>query len=255
MAFTIGNPMKIDEENDMRQFMELRQAYSIFASIALFTCAMASPTIADETAKAPAKVRTVAILVFNGMDIQDFAGPTDVFFYAGASSGGKAIFRQVVVAKSMDPITSQGFIKIAPNCTFADAPKPDILVVPGGDVNALRKDEETMKWIKNVGPDCEQVLSVCTGALVLQTAGFLDGLKATTHWGSISRLREQAPSTTVLENVRYVDNGRIITSAGVSAGIDMSLHVVAKLLGFDTAETTARRMEYEWKPREEYPKQ
>ena len=81
----------------------------------------------------------------------------------------------------------------------------------------------------------------------------MDGLKATTHWGAIDRLREQATNTTVLENVRYVDNGQIVTSSGVSAGIDMSLHVVAKLIGFDAAEKTALQMEYEWKPREEYP--
>jgi len=237
----------------MRKLLELGKAYATIMSIVVVASAISFPSSAGDTAETPTKVRTVAILVFNGMDIQDFAGPADVFFYAGASSGGKAVFRQVVVAKSTNAITSQGFAKIVPNCTFADCPKPDILVIPGGDVTGLIKDEETMKWIKDVGPNSEQVLSVCTGALVLQAAGFLDGLKATTHWGSISRLRERAPNTTVLENVRYVDNGQIVTSAGVSAGIDMSLHVVAKLLGFETAKITAKRMEYEWKPREEYP--
>jgi transcriptional regulator GlxA family with amidase domain len=221
--------------------------------LALAMAVVALPGRADDAAPAAPKVRTVAILVFNGMDIQDFAGPTDVFFYASASSGGKAIFRQFVVAKTMDPISSQGFIKIAPNVTFADCPKPDILVIPGGDVTRVMNDEETIKWIKSTGADSERVLSVCTGALVLQTAGFLDGKKATTHWGSITRLRDKAPKTEVIENVRYVDSGQVVTSAGVSAGIDMSLHVVAKLLGFETAKLTARRMEYEWKPREEYP--
>ncbi len=225
----------------------------LMIGVVVFTCAFGFPSSADDAEEKQTKVRTVAILVFNGMDIQDFAGPADVFFYAGASTGGKARFRQVAVAKTMDPITSQGFVKISPNVTFADCPKPDILVVPGGDVNGLMNDEETVKWIREVGQKSEQVLSVCTGALVLHKAGFLDGLKATTHWGSIARLREQAPNTTVLENVRYVDNGKVVTSSGVSAGIDMSLHVVAKLLGFDAAEKTAHRMEYEWRPREEYP--
>lgn len=236
----------------MRNSTVLGKTYATLIGVALISGAIGFPSRADDVTKPAAKVRTVAILVFNGMDIQDFAGPADVFFYASGSSQGKAIFRQFAVAKSKDPISSQGFVKIVPNYTLAECPRPDILVVPGGDVTRLMKDEETMKWIREVGANSEQVLSVCTGALVLQAAGFLDGLKATTHWGSITRLREQAPNTTVLENVRYVDNGKVVTSSGVSAGIDMSLHVVAKLLGFEVAEKTATRMEYEWKPREEY---
>jgi len=238
----------------MKRFVGLSKQCVTVVCAALLVCAIASPSSAGDAAEKQSEVRTVAILVFNGMDIQDFAGPADVFSYAGLVEG-KATFKQFAVAKSMEPITSQGFVKIVPNYTLADCPKPDILVIPGGNVSAVLKDEVTMKWIKDVGRESEHVLSVCTGALVLQSAGFLDGIKATTHWGSITRLREQAPSTTVLENVRYVDNGRIVTSAGVSAGIDMSLHVVAKLLGFDLAQKTARRMEYEWKPREEYPEQ
>lgn len=236
----------------MPRHIDLGKTYvtTICAAIAMFTIAFASS--ADEAVKPETKVRTVALLVFNGMDIQDFAGPADVFFYAGLAEG-KAAFKQFAVAKSKDAITSQGFVKIVPNYTFADCPKPDILVIPGGAVNGVLRDEETMKWIKDTGLQSEQVLSVCTGALILQSAGFLDGIAATTHWGSIERLREQAPNTTVLENVRYVDSGRIVTSAGVSAGIDMSLHIVAKFLGLSAAENAARRMEYEWKPREDYP--
>ncbi len=237
----------------MRQKTNLFKNYPAWCLIAVSIWAIGFPSDAEDTADTPREIRNVAILVFNGMDIQDFAGPADVFFYAGLADG-RAAFKQFAVAKSMEPITSQGFVKIVPNYTFADCPKPDILVIPGGSVNGLIRDEETMKWIKETGLKSEHVLSVCTGALVLQSAGFLDGIKATTHWGSITRLREQAPTTTVLENVRYVDNGKIVTSAGVSAGIDMSLHVVAKLLGFDTAKDTALRMEYEWKPREEYAK-
>ncbi len=240
----------------MRTWMKLGKGYSTLMCVAVLTWTMAFPSSADDAVEKEkrADVRTVAILVFNGMDIQDFAGPADVFFYV-ENPDGKAAFKQFAVAKSKKPITSQGFVKIVPNYTFDDCPKPDILVVPGGNVNGVMRDEETMKWIKDMGAQSEQVLSVCTGALVLEAAGFLDGLKATTHWGSISRLREQAPNTTVIENVRYVDNGQVVTSSGVSAGIDMSLHVVAKLIGFPAAEKTAVRMEYEWKPREEYPEQ
>lgn len=236
----------------MLQLTDLVTKYSAILFVVISACAIGSRSSADDAPDKSEEVRSVAILVFNGMDIQDFAGPADVFFYAGLAEG-RAAFKQFAVAKSMEPIVSQGFVKIVPNYTFADCPKPDILVIPGGSVSGLIKDEATMKWIKDIGPKSELVLSVCTGSLVLQSAGMLDGLNATTHWGSISRLREQAPNTNVMENVRYVDNGQIVTSAGVSAGIDMSLHVVAKLLGFDTAKNAAVRMEYEWKPREEYP--
>ena len=237
----------------MQTMIQPSRKFAAAVCFAILTCAAGLPCRAEQTSPKDVKVRTVAILVFNGMDIQDFAGPADVFFYGAASSGGEARFKQYAVAKTMEPITSQGFVKIVPNHTFADCPQPDILVVPGGAVNALMNDEETVKWIREAGAKSQQVLSVCTGALVLHKAGFLEGQKATTHWGAIDRLREQAPNTTVVENVRYVDNGQVITSSGVSAGIDMALHVVAKLIGLEAAENTARRMEYEWKPREDYP--
>ncbi len=237
----------------MRESFHLDGRFRFLLCVATILCALAFRSNADEATEKATQPKNVAILIFNGVEVLDFAGPTDVFTHARDPKGRPA-FKLYAVAKSMEPITSQGFVKIIPNYTFADCPKPDILVIPGGGVGGVVRDDETMKWIKNAGGKSERVLSVCTGALILQAAGFLDGQKATTHWSAIETLRKQAPTTTVLENVRYVDNGQIVTSAGVSAGIDMTLHVVAKLLGFDAAETAARGMEYEWKPREEYPK-
>jgi len=220
----------------------------------MLVCMISVTANADAPPEKVAEPRNVAILIFNGVEVLDFAGPTDVFAHV-RDPQGKVVFKLYAVAKSMEPITSQGFVKITPNYTFADCPKPDILVIPGGGTGGVVRDEATMKWIKDSGAESERVISVCTGAFIMQAAGFLDGMKATTHWSAIEQLRKLSPTTTVVENVRYVDNGRIVTSAGVSAGIDMTLHVVAKLLGFDAAEKAAFNMEYEWKPREEYPKQ
>lgn len=237
----------------MRNPLRPSTRFAVLGYAMALICSIAPQGSAEDSKESESEIRTVAILVFNGVEILDFSGPLDVFAHA-RDPKGRVAFKQYTVAKSMEPITSQGFVKIVPNYTFANCPKPDILVIPGGGVGGVVKDEETMKWIKDTGPGAERVLSVCTGALIMQAAGFLEGMKATTHWSAIQRLREQAPNTTVLEDVRYVDNGHIVTSAGVSAGIDMSLHVVAKLLGLDAADTAALGMEYEWKPREEYPK-
>ena len=127
---------------------------------------------------------------------------------------------------------------------------PDILVIPGGSVSALIDDVAVRAWITRVAAESEHVLSVCNGALVLADLGLLDGLEATTHHGSLASLRERA-GVTVRDDVRFVDNGHILTSAGVSAGIDGALHLVEQLLGTRAAVATATYMEYEWTPASE----
>jgi putative intracellular protease/amidase len=183
--------------------------------------------------------RTVAILVYDGVELLDFAGPGEVF-----ASAGK--FDVYTVGPSGKPVTSQGFVAVQPRYSVATAPRPDILLVPGGNVGNVIDDAATMNWIKATAGSGEQVLSVCNGAMILAHAGLLDGLEATTHHGSIAALRQHAPRTTVHDDRRFVDNGKVVTAAGVSAGIDMSLHVVAKLLGPSAAADTARYMEYSW---------
>ena len=188
--------------------------------------------------------KNVAILVFEGMEILDFSGPAEVF----ASTGE---FRVFTVAATKDPIISQGFVKILPEFSIADCPKPDIIVLPGGNMTAPLEDSKIISWVQSSEPDLEVALSVCTGAFILEKAGLLDGKKATTFHNAIADLRKKAAKTEVLEGVRWVDNGKIITTAGVSAGIDGSLRVVERLLGRDKALATARYMEYDkWNPDE-----
>lgn len=210
---------------------------AVFVSAA--THAQSPPTAGD----AP-KRRNVAIFVHEGVELLDFAGPGEVF----AAAGGHKAFRVYTVAATKDPITSQRFLKVTPEFTLADCPKPDIIVLPGGATGIPLKDVKVIDWIKATAAEAEVVLSVCTGAFLLAKAGLLDDKEATTHWGSIDRLREAAPKTKVHADRRVVDNGKVVTAAGVSAGIDASLHVVSRLLGKEAAKDAARYMEYRWTP-------
>ncbi|MBD2703227.1 DJ-1/PfpI family protein [Spirosoma sp. BT702] len=188
--------------------------------------------------------RNVAIFIHDGVEILDFSGPSEVF----ASTQG---FNVYTVSLSKEPITSQGFIKIIPNYSLADCPKPDIVVLPGGQTGPFLKNETLINWIKSCAQEAEIMLSVCTGAGLLAKAGLLDGKQATTFHNYIEPLQKATPNAKILRDTRFVDNGQIITTAGVSAGIDGALHVVAKLKGLDVATKTARYMEYDkWKPNE-----
>jgi transcriptional regulator GlxA family with amidase domain len=191
-------------------------------------------------AQAPQTRKNVAVFIHDGVELLDFAGPGEVFAAAGS---GRA-FEVFTVAADAGPITSQGFLKVTPNHTFADCPKPDIIVLPGGATNRALEDPRVVEWVKKVSPEAEVTLSVCTGAFILGEAGLLDGKEATTHWGSIESLKKRFPNTKVHADKRFVDNGKVVTAAGVSAGIDASLQVVEKLLGKEEAARTARYMEY-----------
>ena len=211
-------------------------------ALAVAELSPAPETIAADDAKA-AEARKVAILVYDGMEILDFAGPGEVFQAAGRA------FEVYTVARTKDPIVSQGFVTITPRYTIDDAPAPDILVLPGGGTGAVVKSAETMKWVGDSARKAEIVLTVCTGAFVLAETGLLDGLDATTWHGAVGNFREAYPRTKVHGDTRFVDNGKFVTTAGVSAGIDGALHVVSKLLGEDRARATARYMEYDkWEP-------
>ncbi|MGD9720822.1 MAG: DJ-1/PfpI family protein [Pirellulales bacterium] len=190
--------------------------------------------------------RSVGILVFDDVEVLDFCGPFEVFAVTGRQVVPGA-FNVLTVARSHDPITARNGLSVNPSSSLADAPPIDLLLIPGGyGTRPLMNDASLLAWIQERAAQAELVLSVCTGALLLAKAGLLDGLSATTHHGALDLLREVAPQTTVRDDLRVVDNGRIITSAGVAAGIDMSFHVVAKLLGRETAEAAARYIEYPW---------
>ncbi|MHC5005071.1 MAG: DJ-1/PfpI family protein [Planctomycetota bacterium] len=198
--------------------------------------------LADPAAFLERPTRSVAVLVFEGVELLDFAGPGEVF----AAAGGAAAFDVFTVATTREPVVSQGFVTVVPEHSIESAPRPDILVIPGGSVGAVLRDEALGGWIATVAEEAEHVLSVCNGALVLADLGLLGGLEATTHHGSLDSLR-RVEGVTVRDDVRYVDNGRIITTAGVSAGIDGALHLVRRLLGTEAARATARYMEYHWR--------
>lgn len=188
--------------------------------------------------------RTLAILIFDDVEVLDFCGPFEVFSVANRFTDQTA-FNVLTVAEKVGPVVTRGGLNVNPHHRLADCPPPNILLVPGG--LGTRKEMHNpalIEWIRQVSTKAERVLSVCTGALLLAKAGLLDGLAATTHHGAIDLLRQTAPKTTVHADRRFVDNGRVICSAGIAAGIDMSLHVVEKLLGEEVAEKTARQMEY-----------
>jgi transcriptional regulator GlxA family with amidase domain len=187
--------------------------------------------------------RNLAILIFEDVEVLDFCGPFEVFSVANRYVEPGAFNVFTVAEKS--PVIARNGLSVNPHYRLADCPQPDILLVPGGQgTRAEMHNEAIIEWIKKMAGTAELVLSVCTGALLLAKADLLDGLEATTHHGAIELLRQVAPNTTVHSGRRFVDNGRVICSAGIAAGIDMSLHVVEKLLGEEIATRTARQMEY-----------
>lgn len=192
-------------------------------------------------------MRKVAILIFDEVEVLDFCGPFEVFAVTGARTEQKP-FEVFTVAEASQPITARNGLSVNPTFTFANCPQTDILIIPGGyGTRPLMHNQIVLDWIKAQATNAEIVMSVCTGALLLAKIGLLDGLSATTHWGALDLLRDIAPETTVKPNTRFVDNGRILLSAGISAGIDLSFHIVTRLLGKDVAQETARWMEYDWK--------
>jgi putative intracellular protease/amidase/catechol 2,3-dioxygenase-like lactoylglutathione lyase family enzyme len=188
--------------------------------------------------------RNLTILIFEDVEVLDFCGPFEVFSVANRFTDPPA-FSVLTVAENPGPVVTRGGLIVNTHHRLADCPQPDVLLVPGGQ--GTRKEMHNpalIDWIRQASTKAELVLSVCTGALLLAKAGLLDGQEATTHHGAIDLLRQVAPKTTVHADRRFVDNGRVICSVGIAAGIDMSLHLVGRLLGREVAERTARQMEY-----------
>ena len=189
--------------------------------------------------------RKVALLLFDDVEVLDFAGPYEVFTATDELHDRKA-FDVYTVAASDRIVRAVNGLLVQPHHTFLTAPAPDILIVPGGfGTRALLHNSTVLQWVREQSTGAEITMSVCTGALVLGKLGLLDGLGVTTHHELLDMLEEIAPKATVLRRERFTDNGRICTAAGVSAGIDLSLHVVSRLLGPDAAERTAHYIEYD----------
>jgi putative intracellular protease/amidase/DNA-directed RNA polymerase subunit RPC12/RpoP len=197
-------------------------------------------SVADHDKATNAKRLQVLFYLQDGVEVLDFAGPMEVFSYAG--------FEVKVVSKTKSPIKSQGVLTIIPEYSIEDAPQADILAFFGGNSGVASNDSSVITWVKDQTRPA-YYFSVCTGAFILAKAGFLDNLTATTFHNSIAELRVKYPKIKVLDNVRFVDNGRVITTAGISAGIDGALHLVEKISGREAARDVARYMEYDkWVP-------
>jgi transcriptional regulator GlxA family with amidase domain len=189
--------------------------------------------------------KNVAILLFDDVELLDFAGPFEVFSVADELQRNE-MFHTFTMATKPGTVRVRHGLKIVPDFTLESCPSPQVIVIPGGaGSRALLHVPSLHEWLRVKARSAEIVMSVCTGSLILGRAGLLDGLRATTHHNAFAELRLHAPNTEVIENQRFVDNGKILTSAGISAGIDCSLHVVARLLGEEAANHTAEYMEYE----------
>jgi transcriptional regulator GlxA family with amidase domain len=189
--------------------------------------------------------KNVAILLFDEVEVLDFAGPFEVFAVTDELLQHEA-FNVFTLAESPGTVRARNGLKVVPTHTLENCPPLHVLVVPGGvGTRPLLARPALHEWLRLKAKHAEIVLSVCTGALVLARAGLLDGLRVTTHHQQLDLLRDLAPGATVDGSARFHDNGKIITAAGISAGIDASLHVVRRLLGPRMAEATASYMEYE----------
>jgi transcriptional regulator GlxA family with amidase domain len=188
--------------------------------------------------------KNIAIFLFDDVEVLDFAGPFEVFAVTDELRGYDT-FNVFTFAENIGTIRARNGLKIVPHFARENCPAPHILVVPGGaGTRPLLHKPALLEWLRLKSRHAELTMSVCTGALVLAKAGLLEGLRATTHHECFNLLRETAPDIEVVETERFIDNGRILTAAGISAGIDGSLHVVERLLGREAAENTARYMEY-----------
>lgn len=198
---------------------------------------------------------TIGILVFDDVEVLDFSGPFEVFSVAGRlavtgkNRGGPETATNVyLLAQNEQPVKAQGGFTVQPHYSIENHPELDLVVIPGGwGVWAARQQKQIIAWVKQIAQRVSITSSVCTGAFLLGEANLLEQRQATTHWASLDRLSREFPTTEVHREVRWVDNGTLVTSAGIEAGIDMSLHLVERLLGREVAEKTAIEMEYSWR--------
>lgn len=195
--------------------------------------------------------RTIGIYIFDGIEVLDFAGPYEVFTCASRvaallNPGATAPFRVVTIGQSAASVRARAGLELIPEADFSNAAQPDILIVPGGVVDAELDKPAVIAWIAATAHKSELVASVCTGAFLLAQAGVIVEEEVTTHWDDIDGLQAMFPRLRVQRERRWIDHGRVVTSAGISAGTDMALHLVARLGGRELAVATARRMEYDW---------
>lgn len=188
----------------------------------------------------------IGMLLFDDLEELDLVGPWEVFNMAVHDLPGS---RVVTVAERAEPVRCAHGLRLLPDHAFEDAPPLDVVLVPGGWGTRREIDNPALlDWLRKSGEGCRWITSVCTGALLLHGAGFARGRRITTHWAFLEKLRERAPDAEVLEGVRYVRDGSLVTAAGVSAGIDMALWLVGQIWDVERARRVQRAMEYDPAP-------
>ena len=189
---------------------------------------------------------TIGILLFDGVEELDFVGPWEVFQVGIMLESSD---RAVTIAEKPGPVRCAKGLSVNPDHTFENAPALDVILVPGGQGTRSEVDNPVLiGWLKKIAPSCEWVTSVCTGSLLLHGAGLTPGKRITTHWRFVEELRERAGGVTVLDGLRYVRDGNLVTAAGVSAGIDMTLWLVGQMHSPELARQVQRRMQYDPAP-------
>jgi transcriptional regulator GlxA family with amidase domain len=193
--------------------------------------------------------RRVGILVFDEVEVLDFCGPFEVFSTTRLDESRRreepSPYDVMLVAEARDVVIASGGLKVLPDRTLEDCPPLEVLVVPGGWGTRREIDNPPLlAWIAEAARGAETLASVCTGSMLLGAAGLLDGRRATTHWKALPWMRETFPSVAVVEDQHVVEDGHVLTSAGISAGIDLALRVVARHHGEAIGRATARHMEY-----------
>jgi transcriptional regulator GlxA family with amidase domain len=193
--------------------------------------------------------KTTGIILFDDVEVLDFCGPFEVFSVTRLDESQRgedpSPFEVLLVAEVAGPVRTSGNMQVLPHVSFDDCPQLDILVVPGGwGTRAELQNESMLSFVRRQARQADLVTSVCTGALVLGKAGLLDGLRATTHWQMLDLMTELLPGVEVDRRQHVVEDGRVLTSAGIAAGIDMALTVVCREFGEAVARATARYMEY-----------
>lgn len=187
--------------------------------------------------------------MFDDVEVLDACGPFEVFSVANrvADRAGSARPFEVSLVGIYDrPVVARGGMRIGVDTTIDDPRGYDVILVPGGVVDAIEANGRVLEWLQRTRPGAELVASVCTGAFVLAAAGLLDTRPVTTHWEDLEQLSARWPALVVHEAVRYIDHGDLATSAGISAGLDLALHLVARWAGADHALATASQMDYDW---------
>ena len=202
---------------------------------------------------APARrTLSLGIYVFDEVEVLDFAGPFEVFSTASRVAGrlepgAPPPFTVTLIADQPRAVRARGGLHVTSSASFADHPPLDVLVVPGGEVTRELERPDVAAWIARTAKTTSVTASVCTGAFLLARAGLLDGRRVTTHWEDLDDLRKGFPALRVESGAQWIDEGPIVTSAGISAGLDMSLHLVSRLAGEALAVRTARQMDYAWR--------